>query len=582
MHYRLPPARRFFSLLTVGALGIMALLGATAFAADDTATKGSYSSRKETKPLAELMAPEAWRKAAWTKLQPKDIDRLISQALQQDKIAPAPLTTDEQFIRRVTLDLTGELPAPAEVEEFVKSKDPQKRAKLIDRLLDSEEYAKHWGKYWRDVTVARSTVVQVFIRFARTAALETWLSEQFRANRSWGAIARDMITAEGELQLGDDAKQGPAAFLLGAIGPDAINERTAETSRLFLGIQIQCAQCHDHPSDVWKRNQFHELAAFYGRTRERILRTGGMGRGVALTSAPGGEHRMPNLNEPGKSTPMNPRFLDGRAIQTGLGDKERRQALADFITSKDNYWFSAAFVNRIWGELMGQAFYQPVDDMGPSKEATLPEVLTQLAASFRADDYNIKDLFRTVLNSQTYQRQIRLGESLDQHMHFAAAYPMRLRADALWQSLVNAVGTPKGPDLAARRPPAAQAAAVGNLQRRLQTFENIFKREFSFDPSLKPDDVEGTIPQALMLMNNAAIAERIQAKDETLLARILKSHIHDADALRALYLKTLARKPTDRELVKCQKYIAKVGSRSEAFEDLLWALINSTEFQTKR
>jgi hypothetical protein len=551
-------------------------------AEDQSSAKRTYSSKKLAKPLSELVTPEAWRKAPMTVIRPDEIDRLIVQELQSDKIAPAPLTTDEQFIRRVTLDLTGELPLAAEVEEFVADKNPQKRSQLIDRLLDSDDYAKHWARYWRDVTSARTTVAQAFIRIARDTALESWLTGQFKANRTWAEIARDMITAQGELQLGGEAPAiGPAAFLLGAIGPDAINERTAETSRLFLGIQIQCAQCHDHPSDIWKRNQFHELAAFFGRTRDRIVRTGGMGRGVALVSTTDGEHQMPNLKEPGKSTTMNPRFLDGREIPQGLGDKERRQALADFITSKDNYWFAAAFVNRIWGEFMGQAFYQPVDDMGPSKEAVFPSVLTRLAASFRADNYDIKNLMRTILNSQTYQRQIRLGESLDQHMHFAAAYPTRLRADALWQALVNTLGTlkdPPRPDMG-RRPPNAAAAG---LFRRLQSMEAAFMREFGFDPSLKPDEIEGTVPQALLLMNNPSIAERIQAKDANSLGPILKNHPQDDDALKALYLKTLARKPTDREMEKCRKYIAKVGNRAEAYEDLLWALINSTEFQTKR
>src|SRR5262249_32347875 len=134
------------------------------------------------------------------------------------------------------------------------------------------------------------------------------------------------------------------------------------------------------------------------------------------------------------------RFLNGETVAPDLDDKERRRALADFVTSRDNYWFAGAYVNRLWGELMGQSFYQPMDDMGPQKEAYLPTVLPRLAAAFRGSDYDIKDLFRTILNSETYQRQIRLGESSDQHMLFAASYPTRLRADALWESLVNALG----------------------------------------------------------------------------------------------------------------------------------------------
>jgi hypothetical protein len=528
---------------------------------------------------AALLSPEGWRKAPPGPVKPGEIDALVQKEQKQLKTAPAPLTTDEQFLRRATLDLTGHLPVPADVEEFVDDKDADKRAKLIDRLLDSEEYASHWGHYWQDVILSRATAQMAFIRAPRTIALEAWLVEQFRANRNWVEMARTMITAEGALSREEPTKNGQAGFLLCHFGPDADNERAAETARVFMGIQIQCAQCHDHPSDIWKRNQFHELAAFYGRVREQPLRAQMRQLGVQLASRPGGEHQMPNLNEPGKSATIHPRFLLGNTIPQGQGDKERRHALADAVTSTDNYWFAAAYVNRIWGELMGQAFYQPVDDMGPSKEATMPAVLMRLAASFRADHYDPKALFREVMNSQTYQRQIRLGESSDQHLLFAAAYPTRLRAESLWQSLVNVLGPIQTP-----RPQFNQGQGMGmfGLFARFNTFEALFKRQFDFDPSSKPDDVEGSIPQALLLMNNPMIDERIQAKDTNLLSRVLTAYPKDDDALRTLYLRTLARKPTDKELEKCRAYLAKVDNRKEAFEDLLWALINSTEFQTRR
>ena len=289
---------------------------------------------------------------------------------------------------------------------------------------------------------------------------------------------------------------------------------------------------------------------------------------------------MPSLDDPKKTTVIHPRFLNGAAIPQGEGDQERRKALALAVTSKDNYWFAAAYVNRIWCVLMGQSFYQPVDDMGPKKDAVFPSVLIRLAASFAAASYDTKGLLRELLNSETYQRQIRLGDSAEQHLRFAAACPTRLRPDAFWQALVNVLGAPKEqpPQLVNVRP----GLVAGGLAARLRTFESLFKQEFNFDPSLKADEVEGSIPQALLMMNNAFFDQRIQAKDTNLLSRVLKAYPTDDDALRILYLRALARKPTDRELEKCHQYIAKVGNRTEAFEDLLWALINSTEFQTKR
>ncbi len=573
--------RRLATLLILSSFSALSLSSPSPGADNDKPPTKSrlpaYNSTESPEAIAAKLSPEGWRNAPAKPVQPGEIDAVVAKERQQLKAEAAPLTTDEQFIRRVTLDVTGHLPLPADVDEFVVDKDPRKRSKLIDRLLGTEEYARHWARFWRDVMLSRATAQQVFLR-VRNIGLEEWLFEQFKANRSWAEVSRTLITAQGSISLEEPAKDGATGFLFAHFGPDADNERAADTARVFLGIQIQCAQCHDHPSDIWKRNQFHELAAFFGRTRERRMPGTAQRFNVQLVSAPGGEHRMPSLDDPKNSTTVNPRFLFGGTLAQGLGDAERRQALADAITSTDNYWFAAAYVNRIWGELMGQAFYQPVDDMGPSKDAVLPSVLTRLAASFRNDNYDVKALFREILNSETYQRQIRLGDSTDQHMLFAASYPTRLRADSLWESLVNVLGPIQGP-----RPQLnPRQAMFAGLFARFGTFEAAFKREFDSDPSLKPDDVEGSIPQALLLMNNPLIDERIQAKNTNLLSRILTAYPKDEEALRTLYLRTLARKPTDKELDKCRHYIAHVNDRKEAYEDLLWALINSTEFQTKR
>lgn len=581
---------RRFATGTLLAVGLLAAPGLWSDAADTkpAAKKAAALAAKKNappavnKPLAppapkgSLLTVEAWQKAPRLPMQPGEIDRLIVQEQRHEQITPAPRTSDEQFLRRVTLDLTGQLPLPADVAEFAADTDPAKRDRVVNKLLASDEYARHWARYWRDVIETKLTDLR---GRALASSFEDWMFTQLKANKNWGEIARAMITADGQAKFDEPGKNGQLFFLVSRTGADGANERAAETSRLFLGIQIQCAQCHDHPYDQWKRVQFHELAAYFARSRERVLRESGSPRpvGIELMSLPRGEHEMPSKEDPKKTLRTNPRFLDGKAAGENLGDRERRRALAAAITDKNNYWFAGAYVNRVWGELMGQSFYQPVDDMGPQKEAVYAGVLTRLTGAFRGGNYDIKEMFRAILTSETYQRQIRLGDSADQHLHFAAAYPTRLRPDALWDSLVGVLGPI---DAQAADRPRPMGGGLGAYLR--SGFEGLFKEEFNFDPSLKPDEVEGNIAQALLMMNNPVLNQRIQARGTNLLARILQSYPRDDDALRMLYLRTLARKPTDREMDRCREHVQTAKSRAEAFEDILWALLNSTEFQTKR
>jgi hypothetical protein len=531
------------------------------------------------KPAAEpvslpmgTISSETWLSAKTTPLLAGEIDRLVGKDLKKSNIQPAPLAGDEQFLRRVWLDLTGRLPMPADIKDFLADKDTNKRAKMIDRLLETEDYARHWALYWQEVITSRQAD---FRGRLLTRHFQTWLGDQFKKNASWGEITRAMVSASGTVIFTEPDKNGAAFLMASRIGADAGTELAAETSRILLGIQIQCAQCHDHPSDVWKRQQFHEFAAYFARLKTRPYRDPNkkMLAGLNLFSAPFGEHQMPSKDDPKRGTAVAPRFLDGHLAGMRLGDLERRKSLADSITSKTNPWFAAAYVNRIWGELMGQSFYQPIDDIGPQKEAVMPDVLVRVAGAFRGSDYNVKELFRAIMNSQTYQRQNRLGESGEEHLLFASTNPRRMDANTLWQALQDTLGK--------MGPPAGMFRPKGPFGQ-FQGLEGLFKQEFQFDPSTRPEEVEGSISQALLLMNNPQLNNKIQANGTNLLARILKSYSGDDEALRILYQRTLARRPSDRERNRCLQHIRTADSRAEAFEDILWALINSTEFQSKR
>jgi len=548
----------------------LAVGGAGIASADDP--KPSAPAKTKRGVPTGTLSTEQWLKFPTTPLQPGEIDRLINAELTKANMRPTSIISDEQFVRRVFIDMTGKLPSPAQISAFLNQKDADKKAQLIDKLLESEDFSKHWAVYWRNVFTSRLTD---FRGQAVAGHFERWLRAELQKNRPWSEVVREMLVATDSIRYDDVTKNGQAFFLVSRSGVDAATELAAETSRVFLGIQIQCAQCHDHPSDIWKRQSFHEFAAYFARTKSRIIREEKKFVGLQLTSAPFGEHKMPGKDNPKTGTVINPRFLDGKAAGTKLTDAQRRASLASAITSRDNPWFAGAYVNRIWGELMGQAFCMPIDDMGPSKEAVMPEVLARVAGSFRGSDYDVKKLFREILNSQAYQRQMKPGENGEGHLLFAANNPTRLQADVLWQSLVNTLGPIGGGLGVAPKGPAGPFGRFGGL-------EQLFKREFSFDPSTKPEDVEGSISQALMLMNNPQINQKIQAKGENVLAKILADNANDDEALKLVYLRTLARRPSDREFQRCRDFIQKVGNRPEAFEDILWTLINSTEYQTRR
>jgi hypothetical protein len=561
------------------AVVLAALVAGAAARADEDRKKPRYPKPPSDRDVK--LVPDAWKSAALRKLLPADLDRLLAARHKADNVKVAPLIGDGAFIRRASLDLTGKLPRARDVQAFVADTASDKRAKLIDRLLSGDDFARHRARFWRDVILSRATDNRIFVKLPREMALEEWLFAQFKENATWGYMARTLITSDSGLNLLEPKTGGDSAMLLCHTRDDGPIERTNDTARIFLGINLQCSQCHDHPDDIWKRQHFHEMAAFFGKLvdRVRVQRIPEKERRPGqpmmnflpfLASRPFGDYRMPDRDDPKKTYAVQPRFLTGQTPGPNATDRARRKALAAYVTAKDNYYFAAAFVNRVWGELMGQAFVTPVDNLGPLQSALYSDVLIALAASFRASDHDVKDLYRLILNSQAYQRQIRMGDSPGDHVKFAGTYPTRLRPDALWESLVVAL------EIREFIPPGA-----GPYRRRF-TLSGLFKETFAFDPSARPEDVEGSVPQALMLMNNRLINNQIRATGNTVLARVLRNFPKNTDAIEQVYLRALGRSPTDREKQTCLEHLADVGQRGKAFEDILWSLINSAEFRTKR
>jgi len=573
-----------------------------------------------------------------------EVDRLLDAAVMSSGGKLAPRTGDSDFLRRVSLDLAGRIPAPRDLTLFGLEPGADKRSNVIDRLLDSDAFARNWARYWRDVVMTRATDQRA--RIAQRA-FESWLVEQFQKNRRWDGIVSDLITATGDVR-----ENGEVALIFAHAG-DA-KEVAAETSRIFLGIQIQCANCHDHPTDVWKREQFHALAAYFPRVAVRpvfeemrirswevvtaeygrrggfdpitllrrydknkdgkltaeevkgtpfergfrfMLRQYDRNRDDALSKAeieqgprfgfgkrrrPAGvEYFMPDLKDPSsRGRRMDPAFFVGTVkSEAGLKDLDRRKELAKLLTAKDNKWFSRAYVNRVWAEMLGEGFSMPIDDLGPTRKARFGNVLDVLANGFTASGYDMKWLFRTIANTRAYQRQIRAKDASDTAPPFASASPTRLRADQIYDSLTQALG---GNDFRGNRFGRKRRFGGGGMRYGRFNERFLFTQLFSFDPSTPQADIVGTVPQALYLMNSPRINSLIRGTGRTRLGNILRENADDAKALSEVYLLVLSREPSAKERKICGDYIQKVGSRTEAFEDILWSLVNSSEFLTKR
>jgi hypothetical protein len=572
--------------------------------------KAAAKPRKAAKP-APPSPPRPPRTVTAPTITSADLDAKVAAFLAKNSpgVAPATATSDIEFVRRVYLDVSGSPPTPEQVRSFVSDRRPDKRARLIDDLLERPEYARNWAHYWREVVRFHATNQnQGQIRYD---ALEDWLAERLGENRPWDEIVAGLITATGR-----NDENGAVAFALANETKPV--ELAGEVSRIFMGVQIQCAQCHDHKTDSWKQEQFHEFAAFFAGTRTRRAEKPMKGQRAvfAVEPIPRTRYTRPDNDDPKKQIPVSPRFFlatsqSSQKLPEGMTTKQLRELAASYVTGQDNPWFARAFVNRIWSSLMGEGFYDVLDDLGPERVAKAPEILEPLADQWQKGGYDVRWLFRTLLNTKAYQRRVRATTSPAGRTQLAANCPSRLRSDQIYEALGLALGVPTeaGPDAGDRKPgkkapvaavltsngpgnvkKAAEAAGLGGSTAakgqvkaaRAAGLRNPFNTLFGVDPSTAPDEVLGTIPQALFLMNGPVVHNRTQAKPGTVLGRILASAPDDKAALDALYLRVLSRRPTAKEVQVCARYMADVGDRKEAFEDIYWSLVNTTEFLSRR
>lgn len=510
----------------------------------------------------------------------QQIDRLLVEEVGLSPGELAPPINDAAFLRRAYLDLLGTIPEPEEVREFVADPTPKKRKRLVSRLVKRAEYGVNQARYWRDVILSRRLEDRALaVGPAMVEDLAAWIND----GEPWDEIARRFITATGSAR-----EDGATAILVAQDG--RTEEIAAEVSRVFLGVQIQCAQCHDHPWDDWKREQFHEFAAFFPRVGVRPVRGEGpvdlrvniadrrdfprFRSGANLNRRGRPEHYMADLERPEEvGERIEPRFfLTSLEVAAGTRDAARRESLADDLTESD--WFATALINRYWSELVGEGFYEPVDDLGPSRESPAPRAAARLAEAFASSGYDLRWLHRTILATDAYQRESRPRRSPDAKP-FTANVVQPLRGDQLFDALLAAIGT----DEQSLR----GVAAKGKRGYGIRTPRLFFNAAFGYDPSEPRSTIQATIPQALARMNTPQIGAAVKSSPLTVLGRLMdESGREPATVARRLYLRTLSREPSDEELATVLEFTDDSPWKSAAMEDLFWSLLNSAEFSHRR
>jgi len=491
------------------------------------------------------------------KLTPAELDALLSEEL--GPVEATDLLDDERFLVRASLDVIGRQPTRAELQAFLDDPSPDRRAAAVDRLLAQSEYGENWGEYWADVIAHRTPKPQ--LTFLDYRPLEAWLAEQFNAGRGWDSIVFRLLTARGKVA------EHPAATFLGF--HQGNKERIAgETSRIFLGVKIACAECHDHPFIDMPQETFHGFAAFFARTEAKVAQL--HSDQITVTSKTKGEHKMP-----GGKGEMQPVAFSGAKEKVGAGDMDRRLALARWITAGDNPYFARALVNRIWARLMGRGFCEPVDEIGDAAIPVLPGVHARVAEHFVASECDVRAVFRLVLNTRAYQRRLAPHEPASP---FAAAVARKLRGDEIFRSLVTAIELPN------IEPPRTKKTGINRFPPPPKTTKDLVDEAFGYDPSMKDEMITRTMKQAMFLMNNEQVQAQIDASpgSETFLAKLVAEEKDDERAITRLFESVLSRRPSEAEKNLVLRYVEGCESRTAAFEDLLWSLINSAEFTTRR
>lgn len=484
----------------------------------------------------------------------KVIDQLVQKRLIEEKVTPSPLADDAEFLRRAFLDLTGKIPSAERTLAFLNDTNPAKRTLLIDELLASSDYGRRQGDLWQAMLMPRSSDV----RFVKRDPLVSWLEENFNSNKPWNKMVHDLVTSTGSQD-----KNGAVTYFLTNNAVDKLNDSVA---RLFLGVQLQCAQCHNHPFTEWKQNDYWHMAAFFMKVQIDQAKNPNKGGGVPGVQEANVVRKNKNFL-PESAKMLSPKFLQAEEPAVPAG-KPLRPILADWLTSASNPYFGKAMVNRTWSQLFGRGLVNPIDDMHDGNLASHPELLAELTKQFIANDFDLKFLYRAICNSQSYQRTSKpYGTNADAGPELYSRMAVKvLSPEQLFDSLTMVLGESKDRVGGFR----AGANRAGPATPR-QAFVSFFMLE---EPD--PTEYQVGIPQVLRLMNSQ------MTNNNSSIGRVIKEMKAPEEVIEQLYLAVLSRKPAVAEKEKMLAHVQKQSDPKTGYADLLWAMLNSSEFALNR
>ncbi len=500
---------------------------------------------------------------AWKAPSPVNyIDEKVLEKLRLLHYIPSPLISDSTFVRRIHLDLTGILPKAAVVQNFLADEAKDKRSQLIDRLLDSPDYAKYWARKWGDLLrLSRKQIGEGAVyKFA------DWLERSIATNQSYDDFARDLLTAKGSSLLNPEAN-----FIRTTINAEDAME---STSQLFLGSRIQCAKCHNHPFERWTQDNYYGLTAFFARTKTKKL---GKSEETFVWNAKEGEVKHPVT---GKHLP--PWVPDTGTFELPP-DKDRRQVFAEWLTKPGNPFFAKVEVNRIWASLMGIGIIEPFDDFRDTNPPSNKPLLEALAKDFVDSGFNRRDLLRKIVNSNAYQTSGESNEfNRDDTRFFSFRQPRRLEAEQLVDALGQVTGKPMkfsgvpvtvkavhlpAPDLAQRN-----RSMIGDVE-----FLKVFGQPERQTVCSCERAGDAGLGQALQLFNGKLFNSMLTA-DDSLFRKSLSAKKPLSEIVEDLHLSALSRFPNEKEKAIALAYLEKATDKGKALEDLCWAILNRNEF----